>query len=902
MNIITVDIESYYNDKGVGFRTQTTEEYVRDPLFEVIGVAVQVGDGEPEWFSGTHDETRKWLKKFDWKNSLALAHNTLFDGAILAWHFKIKPMGWLDTLSMARALHGVDAGGSLKKLALRYEIGEKGTEVEAAINKHRLDFTPEDLAQYGEYCKNDVRLTYQLFQLMVKDFPMEELHLIDMTLQMFTHPILEVNDSVLEERLAALAQEKSELLSSLMEKLNATTEEEVRKKLSSNKQFAEVLEGFGITVPMKHSEKQKKDVPALAKKDEGFIALTEHEDPFIQQLCAVRLGTKSTLEVKRIERFRDIAKRNHGLIPIPLKYYGAHTGRWSGVDKVNFQNLPSRDPKKKALKKAIVAPEGYHVINCDSSQIEARMVAWLAGQDDVVEQFARGDDVYSLFASAVYERKITKADAEQRFVGKTCLAEGTLVLSDSGWKPIECVTTADKLWDGEEWVCHQGLVNNGIKQTLNLSGVWLTPDHQVWSGTQWLEAQYLVQDANIRSRALATAAANLPLPAMYGEQGEASVRLSSDVTADLTSTVLTHIISRASRARAVPSAPVLRVLPNGTGCIQTRFQTTNTEPGFSIDWLLPSHGVTPQPIKHTLTTEGGAYRYTSNGERIEPRFYTMYKRLKAGMYRVTRWTGLMSTETTNPATFDSCLEVKTSETKDVSQTLRTVFDILNCGSRNRFTVLTEDGPLIVHNCILGLGYGTGAAKLQHTLATSQPISVKIDLEESKRIVGVYRDTNDKIIDLWAEADAMLNDMMNGSFKNGPKVFGKHDCVFYDKEGVILPNGLRIRYPNLRREEVDGKSQIVYDSRKGAVSIWGGSVVENVVQALARIVVGVQMLQINTIYRVVLTVHDAAVVVVPEDEVEAAKEAITGLMGVAPDWAKGLPVASEAKSGPSYGDC
>ena len=147
-------------------------------------------------------------------------------------------------------------------------------------------------------------------------------------------------------------------VSSLVGKLKGKTayfirqefSKEVRKKLSSNKQFAEVLEGFGITVPMKHSEKQNKQVPALAKKDEGFIALTEHEDPFIQQLCAVRLGTKSTLEVKRIERFRDIAKRNHGLIPIPLKYYGAHTGRWSGIDKVNFQNLPSRDPKKKALK------------------------------------------------------------------------------------------------------------------------------------------------------------------------------------------------------------------------------------------------------------------------------------------------------------------------------------------------------------------------------------------------------------------------------------------------------------------------------------------------------------------------------------------------------------------------
>jgi DNA polymerase len=207
-------------------------------------------------------------------------------------------------------------------------------------------------------------------------------------------------------------------------------------------------------------------------------------------------------------------------------------------------------------------------------------------------------------------------------------------------------------------------------------------------------------------------------------------------------------------------------------------------------------------------------------------------------------------------------------------------------------------------CILGLGYGTGATKLQHTLATSQPISVKIDEDEAKRIVGVYREKNDKIIELWSEADQMLEDMMNGSFKDGPKVFGQHNCVYYDKEGIILPNNLRIRYKNLRKEwdEEKQKTSVVYDSRKGPVSLWGGAVVENVVQALARIVVGEQMIQINDHHRVALTVHDAAVLVVPEDEKDEAEKCVTGLMSVAPDWAQGLPVACEANSGASYGDC
>lgn len=621
LSLITIDFETYYSD-DFSLTRLTTEEYIRDPRFEVIGVAVQLDDAEPVWFSGSREETRKWLFQFNWKESAVLAHNALFDGAILHWHFGISSMGFVDTLCMARALHGVEVGGSLAKLAERYQIGVKGDEVVHAKGKTRCQFSAEDLARYGEYCCNDVRLTYDLFIKMYRGLPMEELRLINMTLRMFTHPMLYVDESALQERLDALIKEQHDLLDTLKERLKCNTGEEVRKKLSSNKQFAGVLKSFDIEPPVKTSPITGKETWALAKKDEGFIALTEHDDPFVQQLCAVRLGTKSTLEEARIKRFMEIGQRNGGSIPIPLKYYGAHTGRWSGTDKVNFQNLPSRDPKKKALKKAIIPPEGYKIINSDSSQIEARVLAWLAGQEDVVEQFAKGQDVYSIFASSVYGRTITKADSVERFVGKTC--------------------------------------------------------------------------------------------------------------------------------------------------------------------------------------------------------------------------------------------------------------------------------------ILGLGYGTGALKLQHTLATTPP-GAKLDEDECKRIVSVYRSKNHKIINLWEDAERMLSAVMEGNIKH-PLPIGMHGCVNYDNEGVILPNGLRIRYPNLRCAEKDGKSRIVYDSRKGEVGIWGGSVVENIVQALARIIVGTQMVEINDIHPVVLTVHDAAVIVVPDDEVNNATSLITKIMSTPPEWATGLPVSCEAKVGATYGDC
>ena len=169
--------------------------------------------------------------------------------------------------------------------------------------------------------------------------------------------------------------------------MDAKDTDEVRAKLASNPQFAEVLRSFGVEPPMKTSLTTGKETYALAKNDEGFIELSEHGNPVVQQLCSVRLGTKSTIEESRVERFIGIGARNKGLLPIPLKYYGAHTGRWSGLDSVNLQTLPSRDKAKKALKNSIMAPPGHYIINCDSSQIEARVLAWWAGQDDVVEQF-----------------------------------------------------------------------------------------------------------------------------------------------------------------------------------------------------------------------------------------------------------------------------------------------------------------------------------------------------------------------------------------------------------------------------------------------------------------------------------------------------------------------------------
>lgn len=421
MSLITLDFETYYA-KDFTLSKMTTEEYIRDPRFEIIGVAVKVDDGETQWFSGSHNEIRAWMLGLaDWEDSAVLCHNTLFDGAILEWILNIHPAYYLDTLSMARAVHGINVGGSLAKLTLHYQLGEKGTEVINALGKNRRDFGTADLHRYGDYCRNDVDLTFALLRRLGEGFPESECDLIDMTIKMFTRPQLTVDDFLLTQRLEDIKREKSELLSALMSKLDCQTEEDVRAKLCSNQKFAEVLGNWGAEPPFKISATTGKETFAFAKTDEAFIALQSHPDPTIQQLCMVRLGTKSTIEESRVKRFIDIGSRNGGFLPVPLRYYGAHTGRWAGSESVNFQNLPSRDKKKKTLKNAVLAPDGYSVINCDSSQIEARVLAWLAGQEDVVSQFANGEDVYSIFATKIYNMPISKANPVERFVGKTCV-------------------------------------------------------------------------------------------------------------------------------------------------------------------------------------------------------------------------------------------------------------------------------------------------------------------------------------------------------------------------------------------------------------------------------------------------------------------------------------------------
>lgn len=609
MNRVVLDFETFY-DREYSLAKITTEEYVRDERFEALGVAIKIDDGPALWYPQPLIE--KGLRTVDWDNSLVIGQNMMFDAAILVWRYGCVARAWGDTLGMSRALFPHEKSHSLSAQSNRHGIGVKGTEVVNALGKRYADFTPVELARYGEYCINDVELTARLFDLYATGykFPIGEMKLIDATLRMFVEPTLHLNADLLRKHLAEVRARQEEFL---------TTTNVERTTFMSNKQFADLLREHGVEPPTKISITTGKETYAFSKTDEEFKALAEdHPDERVRLLVAARLGVKSTLEETRAERFLQMAGR--GPFPVPLRYYGAHSGRWSGQDSINLQNLPARTPGSNTLKRAILAPPGHVIIDCDSAQIEARTLAWLAGQDDLTAAFANKQDVYRLMAAQIYGVAPDQVDKTQRQVGKTV--------------------------------------------------------------------------------------------------------------------------------------------------------------------------------------------------------------------------------------------------------------------------------------ILGCGYGVGHVKLRMFLKNSA--KVEVSEVEAKRIIDTYRRTYARIPELWKRADTAL--AMLASQMPMP-VDAQQLIHVVPGRGLSLPSGLYIQYPDLRQfTDKEGQFRWHYSSRGRMVAVYGGKCVENFTQAVARCVVGEQLLRIAKRYKPVLTVHDAVACVAPEEEAEEAQRYVEECMSWRPRWAGSLPLACEAGRGASYGDC
>ena len=386
--IVALDFETAWSRSEYTLSKMTTEEYVRDPRFKAWGLCYkEVGTEEhPVWVRS--DRIRRWAVSIDWSRTAVLAHNAQFDVTILSWVYGIKPAFIFDTLSMARALRGVEVGNSLATLAEAFELPPKGKAVHSTDGM--LESIPFHVEQeLADYCRHDVFLCEQIFLRLIEGYPTKELKLIDMTLKMYTNPLLVLD----KEMLAQAINEEKTTREGLLQRLNIHEAE-----LASNDRFAEVLRQMNVEPPTKISKTTGQSAYALAKNDAHFLALLNHDNEDVALLCQARMKVKSTNERTRAQRFLDIAER--GSLPVPLSYYGASTGRWTAAkgSAINMQNLK----RGSFLRKAIMAPEGYVIAVGDLSQIEPRVLAWLADYQELINIFRAGGDPYARFGAEMF--------------------------------------------------------------------------------------------------------------------------------------------------------------------------------------------------------------------------------------------------------------------------------------------------------------------------------------------------------------------------------------------------------------------------------------------------------------------------------------------------------------------
>ncbi len=405
----TIDFETYYSPEYSLSKMQT-DAYIYDPRFEIILVGV---DGA--WFSGTLEETKDWI--YSVTNPAIdtfVAHHAAFDGFILSERLGIKPKKWIDTLSMARAVHPELKSHSLASLAKFFQLPDKKGYVTNAINKRRADFSRQELEAYADYCLHDVWLTQQIHRELDPLLPNSERAIIDMTIRMFTEPRLALDADILNACYKDEIQRKEELMQ------KASIDKSI---LMSNEKFAQALWGLGVEPPMKTSARTGKPTYAFAKSDKAFTALLDHVNPDVQALVAARLGVKSTIAETRALRMYETATRGRGLFPVMLNYWGAKTtGRHSGGNGINPQNFPAR-ARGSEIRKAMVAPPGHKVVVGDSSNIELRVAMACAGQTDALDMLRRGVDLYCAFASKLFGREILDIPEHkaERTLGKVAM-------------------------------------------------------------------------------------------------------------------------------------------------------------------------------------------------------------------------------------------------------------------------------------------------------------------------------------------------------------------------------------------------------------------------------------------------------------------------------------------------
>lgn len=892
MEPIGVDFETYY-DREYSLSKMTTEEYIRSPLFEALVVSLHSRKGLIGTASGK--QVIELVRSVDWANSMAVAWNCAFDGAILAWRMGVRPKAYACSMSLWRAMGFNVYGGQSLAAAARYGLEQgwpvrpKGDEVVNALGKRLPDFSAAELRAYERYCEDDAYNALALFDKMLAlGFPGGELFTHSEVLRCFTEPriVLDV------PKLRDIHGKHLARMHVAMGKARIESLDELR----SDEKFAAALRAIGMEPPIKFNKKGMQKY-AFAKTDEWMQEASDSPDEVVASLVQARLTTKSTITESRTQRLIGIGQR--GRMPVWLNTSGAHTHRLSGGDKINPQNFSKKD----GTRDAIMAPPGYTMVVADQSQVEARFVAYVAGQTDLVEGFRNKQDIYCEFGnrSGVFDYEVTKATVDARFVCKGCIAEGELVLTDKGLVPIEAVTTQHRVWDGIEWVRHAGLVDQGVQEVITYAGLTATPDHIVW--TEAGRAIPLGDAATQRLGIVAAGDGGQAVRVGHCHEPEAATWARSEQIRQGVS-----LLARQRALRGLPTSgrggsaePAAR---QNRGVSLLRDREAANLPGHSSGSRQPLAGEVrgdgrplqawgAQTLQRTRDSvsfrvsgavhplpvgEPAARKLPRGGDRPggqrwalragqPPTSHASGEQQQSGMHgvlhgersegaghpRLRRGSDAGSAGGVLPANVRELgtqggfggADHRTLLHGQVVQTRR-VYDLANAGPRHRFTVSGR----LVHNCVLGGGFGAGAGAMERQVRNlAFALGLNVDLDQDWPALNrAYRTQNVAITRLWRGAQHALERMVEGESTQ----FGQDGLMRYDAgRGFVLPNGLVIWYRDLRWVDVEepeyplpgedlpkrvGERELYFDQQKWrgvvATRIYGPKAVENAIQSLA----------------------------------------------------------------------
>lgn len=460
-HLLFLDFETYYDNTSYTLKKMTPAEYILDPRFEMILCAVKADNGPHQIIDGP--DFPAWLAQFDPKITTTVTFNSLFDNAILAWQYGFVPETMIDAMAMARALDGhLLSRFNLATLSEHIGIPPKGDTIHNVSGMRRTEIMarPTLWDAYKQYALRDNQNCEQIFLHYYPRLPWAERRLMDLVLRCCIEPRFQCDIQMLNQHIKDVQAEKAQLITNAGNVDKAT--------IMSTPKFKSALEALGVDIEYKDSPTAKeadgtpKQIPAFSKSDEFMERLQNDPDPAVAALAAARVGLKSTLEETRsatlwrigclpwnkvdaqhvarcalAREFGDnddiaVAALPHALMPIPLRYGGAHTHRLSGDWKMNMQNMPTvRGSKGKSkLRLSLKAPPGHTVVTCDLGQIEARLSAWICGAKTLIEEFAKYDagdksfDPYNRLASAIFGRLVNRKltgtpDEIMGFIGKT---------------------------------------------------------------------------------------------------------------------------------------------------------------------------------------------------------------------------------------------------------------------------------------------------------------------------------------------------------------------------------------------------------------------------------------------------------------------------------------------------